>query len=76
MITIETSMETQRAALIRQPPPVTILPLLVSGIPIEREIRDLAAEIPKSLFHEKPPRFIFLSQTIQTIFLKNTQFFL
>jgi len=48
----------------RQPPPVTILPiflsrpLLVSGMPIEREILDLTAEIPKNLFQENPPRFI------------------
>ena len=60
-----TGITTQKAAMIRQPPPVTILPiflsrpLLVSGMPIEREILDLAAEIPKNHFHENPPRFIF-----------------
>lgn len=48
----------------RHPPPVTILPifrcrpLLVSGMPMAREILDLAAEIPTNLFHEKPPRFM------------------
>lgn len=48
-----------------QLPPVTILPiflslpLFVKGIPIFLEIPDLNAEIPTSLFHEKPPKFIF-----------------
>ena len=48
----------------RQPPPVTILPiflsrpLLVSGMPMVREILDFAAEIPKNRFQEKPPKFI------------------
>jgi len=46
------------------PPPVTILPiflclpLLVNGIPIDREILDLAAETPMNRFHENPPLFI------------------
>jgi hypothetical protein len=30
----------------------------VSGIPIFRETRDFAAEIPSARFHEKPPLFI------------------
>jgi hypothetical protein len=48
----------------KQPPPVSILPifrslpLLVKGMPIDRDIRDLAAEMPVNLFHEKPPLFI------------------
>jgi hypothetical protein len=48
----------------KQPPSVRILPifrslpLLVKGMPIERDIRDLAEEMPVSLFHEKPPLFI------------------
>ncbi len=52
--------------MIRQPPPVTILPILrsrplfVSGMPIVREIRDLAAEIPTNRFHENPPKFILM----------------
>jgi len=52
--------------VIRHPPPVTILPiflclpLLVRGIPIERDIFDFAEEIPINRFHEKPPLFIFV----------------
>jgi hypothetical protein len=48
-----------------QPPPVIIRPiflcrpLLVNGIPMDLEILDLAAEIPKNRFHENPPLFIF-----------------
>jgi hypothetical protein len=59
-----TGITTQKATIIKHPPQVTILPiflslpLLVSGMPMDREIRDLAAEIPKNLFHENPPRFI------------------
>lgn len=47
----------------RQPPPVIMRPILrsrplrVNGMPIDLEIRDLAAEIPTNRFHEKPPRF-------------------
>jgi len=48
----------------KQPPPVRILPifrsfpLFVKGMPIDLDIRDLAAEIPVNRFHEKPPLFI------------------
>ena len=48
-----------------QPPPVTILPiflclpLLVNGIPMDREILDFVLEIPINRFHENPPLFIF-----------------
>ena len=50
-----------------QPPPVTILPifrslpLLVSGMPIDRESLDLAADTPVNRFHENPPLFILVS---------------
>jgi hypothetical protein len=61
-----TGIPIQKTAMIRQPPPLTILPsflslpLLVNGTPIEREILALAAETPKNLFQEKPPRFLFI----------------
>ncbi len=61
-----TGIPSQKAAITRQPPPLTILPsflsrpLLVNGIPIDREILALAAETPKNLFQENPPRFIFV----------------
>jgi hypothetical protein len=48
----------------KQPPPVSILPifrslpLLVIGMPIDLDNRDLAAEMPVNRFHEKPPLFI------------------
>jgi len=51
--------------MIRHPPPVIIRPilrsrpLLVSGMPIDLEILDFAAEIPTNRFHENPPKFIF-----------------
>ena len=52
----------------------------VKGIPILREIRALAAEIPTSLLHEKPPLFIsflpvfnfFGMLQIQDIYLNQT----
>jgi len=59
-----TGITTQKAAMTKHPPPVTIRPiflsrpLLVSGMPIDRKIRDLAAEIPENLLQENPPRFI------------------
>ncbi len=62
MIAAPTGIAMPTPIMTRHPPPVTILPifrcrpLLVNGIPIEREILDLAAEIPTNLFHEKPPR--------------------
>jgi hypothetical protein len=34
------------------------LPLLVKGMPIDLDIRALAAVMPVNRFHEKPPRFI------------------
>jgi len=48
----------------RAAPPVTILPTLrcrpplVSGMPMDLDILDFAAVIPRSLFHENPPLFI------------------
>jgi hypothetical protein len=48
----------------KHPPPVTIAPIFlcrplsVSGIPMDREILDLAAEIPRNRFQENPPEFI------------------
>jgi hypothetical protein len=48
----------------KHPAPVTALPifrcrpLLVSGIPIDRESLDFAAEMPTARFHENPPLFI------------------
>jgi len=48
----------------KHPPPVTALPifrcrpLLVSGIPVARDMLDLALVIPTSRFHENPPLFI------------------
>ena len=68
-----TGMAIQKATMIIQPPPVIIFPiflsrpLLVSGMPMDREILDLAAEIPKNLFQEKPPRFIFFSRKLEQI---------
>src|SRR5580704_1356072 len=50
------------ASTTRHPPPETILPsfrwrpLLVSGMPIRRDSRALAAEIPTARFQEKPPK--------------------
>jgi len=64
---MKTGIPTQKATITRHPPPLTILPiflsrpLLVKGIPIDRESRDLAAEIPRNLYHENPPRFIISS---------------
>jgi hypothetical protein len=63
---IVTGIPIQKAAISKQPPPLTILPsflsipLSVNGTPIDREILDLAADTPKNLFQEKPPRFIFV----------------
>jgi len=48
----------------RHPPLVTILPtlrcrpLLVSGIPVVRDIFDFAFVTPIARFHENPPLFI------------------
>ena len=48
----------------RQPPPVTIRPILrsrplfVNGTPIARDSRAFAALTPVNRFHEKPPLFI------------------
>jgi len=39
-------------------PNLRCLPDLVSGTPIFRDIRDFAADIPRSRFQEKPPLFI------------------
>ena len=39
-------------------PILRCLPDLVRGIPIDRDIFALKADIPKNLFHEKPPLFI------------------
>jgi len=64
MIVIITGIEMPRLIMIRQPPPVTMRPilrsrpLLVSGMPMDLEILDFAAEIPTNLFHENPPKFI------------------
>jgi len=41
----------------QSPPIFRCLPERVHGMPVARLIRDLAAEIPASRFHEKPPRF-------------------
>jgi hypothetical protein len=61
-----TGMATMNATTTAHPPPEIIRPsfrsrpLLVRGIPMRRESRDLAAEMPTARFHEKPPRFIRL----------------
>src|ERR1019366_9449984 len=44
-----TALKTEAPSFLRRP-------LAVSGIPIVRETRDLNADIPSSLFHEKPPK--------------------
>ena len=54
-------MAIQKATVIRQLTPVTILPiflpqaLLVSAMPIELETLELAAGIPEKFFQENPP---------------------
>lgn len=60
--TAEIVMPTPRTT--RHPPPVTILPifcwrpLLVNGMPMDRDILLLAAEIPTNLRQENPPQFM------------------
>lgn len=39
----------------QSPPTFRCLPDLLHGIPVARLIRDFAAEMPVSLFHENPP---------------------
>jgi hypothetical protein len=62
--TRQNGMATLIASATRHPPPETSLPsfrwrpLLVSGIPMRRDNRALAAERPIARFHENPPRFI------------------
>jgi hypothetical protein len=59
------------ASATRQPPPETIFqsfrwrPLLVSGIPMRRDSRALAADRPIARFHEKPPKPIRSSDTLR-----------
>jgi hypothetical protein len=49
---------TGPTALKIKAPSFRLRPLAVRGIPIARETRDLAADIPISLFHENPPKFL------------------
>src|SRR5712691_10402360 len=46
-----TALNTEAPSFLRRP-------LAVRGIPILRDIRDLKADIPTSLLHENPPKFI------------------
>lgn len=54
------------------PPPVTVLPtlhclpLFVSGMPMDLDILDLAAEMPVARFHENPPLFILPPYLLMT----------
>ena len=58
-----------------QHPPVTIFPIFlcrpvfVNGIPVAREIFDLALVTPRARFIEKPPRFAMLDLPHQFFFL-------
>jgi hypothetical protein len=54
-----------------QPPPVIILPIFcclplrVSGMPIDRESLDLAADTLVNRLHENPLQFILVSPSVQ-----------
>ena len=67
---VATRMAPPAMIMMRHPPPVVILPtlrcrpLFVRGIPVALEILDFARLIPAARFHEKPPLFILVSQSL------------